>query len=167
MVRWPAEADRREELESSGLPRLLLVEGRAALPEPVGCLEDWVRLPADESEVEERIRALAGRARRVDSGKPELDGDGVLRFRGRWVAIPPVEQRLCLAFLDRYQVVVGRQTLLRAGWPAGAPDRNVLDVHILRLRRRLAPVGLAIRTVRSRGYLLEATESIQEDVAEA
>jgi DNA-binding response OmpR family regulator len=29
-------------------------------------------------------------------------------------------------------------------------------VHVLRLRRRLAPVALAIRTVRSRGYLLEA-----------
>ena len=27
---------------------------------------------------------------------------------------------------------------------------------MLRLRRRLGPVGLAIRTVRSRGYLLEA-----------
>jgi len=31
----------------------------------------------------------------------------------------------------------------------------VLDVHIVRLRRRLAPLGLVIRTVRSRGYLLE------------
>jgi len=31
-----------------------------------------------------------------------------------------------------------------------------LDVHALRLRRRLDSVGLVIRTVRSRGYLLEA-----------
>ena len=31
----------------------------------------------------------------------------------------------------------------------------ILDVHVLRLRRRLTPVGLAIRTVRSRGYLME------------
>jgi DNA-binding response OmpR family regulator len=28
-------------------------------------------------------------------------------------------------------------------------------VHMLRLRRRLSPLALAIRTVRSRGYLLE------------
>ena len=34
---------------------------------------------------------------------------------------------------------------------------SYLDVHVLRLRRRLAQVGLAIRTVRSRGYLLEPT----------
>jgi DNA-binding response OmpR family regulator len=47
--------------------------------------------------------------------------------------------------------------LARAGWPDGAPGRNALDVHVLRLRRRVAPLGLAIRTVRSRGYLLEST----------
>ncbi|HEX2272971.1 MAG TPA: helix-turn-helix domain-containing protein, partial [Acidimicrobiales bacterium] len=46
-------------------------------------------------------------------------------------------------------------TLIRAVWPGQAPGRNALDVHILRLRRRLRPLGLAIRTVRSRGYLLE------------
>jgi DNA-binding response OmpR family regulator len=28
-------------------------------------------------------------------------------------------------------------------------------VHILRLRRRIAPLGLEVRTVRSRGYLLQ------------
>jgi DNA-binding response OmpR family regulator len=51
---------------------------------------------------------------------------------------------------------VSREALAKAGWPDGAPGRNALDVHVLRLRRRLALVGLAIRTVRSRGYLLEA-----------
>ena len=44
---------------------------------------------------------------------------------------------------------------MAAGWPGGTPGRNALDVHVLRLRRRLEPVRLAIRTVRSRGYLLE------------
>ena len=59
--------------------------------------------------------------------------------------------------LDRYGAVVSRDALARAGWPDGSPGRNALDVHVLRLRRRLAPLGLAIRTVRSRGYLLEWT----------
>jgi DNA-binding response OmpR family regulator len=36
------------------------------------------------------------------------------------------------------------------------PTRNALDVHVLRLRRRIAPLGLEIRTVRARGYLLQA-----------
>ena len=57
--------------------------------------------------------------------------------------------------LDRMGAVVSRDALARAGWPDGAPGRNALDVHVLRLRRRLSAVHLVIRTVRSRGYLLE------------
>jgi DNA-binding winged helix-turn-helix (wHTH) protein len=74
---------------------------------------------------------------------------------GRWVSLPPVEHRLMIVMLDRYRAVVSRDALARAGWPGGIPGRNVLDVHIVRLRRRLAPLGLVIQTVRSRGYLLE------------
>ena len=87
---------------------------------------------------------------------PTLDGDGVLRFGTTWVSLPPVEARLTRAMVERFGAVVGRETLARAGWPEGTAGRNALDVHVLRLRRRLAVVGLVIRTVRSRGYLLEA-----------
>jgi DNA-binding response OmpR family regulator len=38
----------------------------------------------------------------------------------------------------------------------------VLDAHILRLRHRLPAVGLTIRTVRSRGYLLEVVSDLSE-----
>ena len=62
------------------------------------------------------------------------------------------------SLLDRFGAVVSRDNLSRTGWPTGAPGRNALDVHMLRLRRRIGPLGLAIRTVRSRGYLLEAGE---------
>jgi DNA-binding response OmpR family regulator len=85
-----------------------------------------------------------------------LDDFGVLRVNGSWVALPPLEARLTEALLERLGAVTSRELLIRAGWPSGAPGRNALDVHVLRLRRRLQPVGLAIRTVRSRGYLLEA-----------
>ena len=63
---------------------------------------------------------------------------------------------LMSALLERMGAVVSREQLAKSGWPRGAPGRNALDVHMLRLRRRIAPVGLAIKTVRSRGYLLEA-----------
>ena len=86
---------------------------------------------------------------------PELDLDGVMRLDGRWVSLPPVEARLAGALLDRFGAVVSRDSLARAGWPDGAPGRNALDVHMLRLRRRVSSLALAIRTVRSRGYLLE------------
>ena len=93
---------------------------------------------------------------------PELDESGLLRMGDRWVSLPPVELRLTLLLLERYRTVVSRDALARAGWPDGIPGRNVLDVHVVRLRRRIAPLGLAIRTVRSRGYLLEeaATGSV-------
>ncbi|NNE75069.1 MAG: helix-turn-helix domain-containing protein, partial [Acidimicrobiales bacterium] len=87
-----------------------------------------------------------------------LDEDGVLRFGGDWVSLPPVEGRLTTALLENWGAVVSRDTLSRAGWPQGAPGRNALDVHVLRLRRRIQAVGLVIKTVRNRGYLLEAAK---------
>lgn len=138
------------------MPRLLLLEDGVEPPDPVDCLEDWVRVPAGEVDVRARVTALSIRATEHAASSPVLDGDGVLRYIGSWVSLPPVEARLTRALLDRFGAVVSRDALGRAGWPDGPPGRNALDVHVLRLRRRLHAVGLAIRTVRSRGYLLEA-----------
>ena len=158
LVRWPAEADRRTRLRDQGVPRLLLVDGDDPPPHPDDCLEDWIRVPADDVDVRLRLDALAARAAQHVRDLPDLDPDGVLRFASAWVSLPPVEARLTRALVDRFGAVVGREALATAGWPEGAPGRNALDVHVLRLRRRLATVGLSIKTVRSRGYLLEATE---------
>jgi DNA-binding response OmpR family regulator len=72
------------------------------------------------------------------------------------VSLPPLESRMAALLLSRFGAVVGRDALAAAGWPDGVTGRNALDVHVLRLRRRLEPLDLVIRTVRSRGYLLEA-----------
>jgi hypothetical protein len=157
LLRWPAEAGHRDELVARRVPRLLLVESDEPPPEPEDCLEDWVRVPAGDVEVQTRIVGLAVRAGRHGAVIPALDSDGVLRFGSAWVSLPPVEARLTSALLERFGAVVSRDALARCGWPGGAPGRNALDVHVLRLRRRVLPVGLVIRTVRSRGYLLEAT----------
>jgi two-component system OmpR family response regulator len=156
LVRWPAEAPRRAELARRSCPRLLLVEGEAdPPPSPGDCLEDWIRVPANKRDVRSRLNALEARAEHHGTPLPSLDDDGVLRHGAAWVPLPPVECRLTEALLDRYGAVVSRDHLARSGWPSGAPGRNALDVHVLRLRRRIHPLGLAIRTVRSRGYLLE------------
>lgn len=157
LLRWPLEQERRAGLVREGRPRLLLVEGQVAAPPPTDCLEDWVRLPVDEADLRARVEALAHRARAHRTDVPELDPDGVLRFGGGWVSLPPVEGRLMQALIERFGAVVSREQLSRTGWPTGAPGRNALDVHVLRLRRRIDRIGLAIRTVRSRGYLLEPT----------
>jgi Transcriptional regulatory protein, C terminal len=156
LVRWPVEAARRDELKREGRPRLLLLEGGAAPPpDSPDDLEDWIRVPAGDADLRARVGGLQRRIEARADAAPALDDDGVLRLGDRWVSLPPVEARLTAALLDRYGAVVSRDALARAGWPAGAPGRNALDVHMLRLRRRLSPLALAIRTVRSRGYLLE------------
>ncbi|HET7487143.1 MAG TPA: helix-turn-helix domain-containing protein [Acidimicrobiales bacterium] len=164
LLRWPLERERRDLLARMRAARLLLVENGDPPPEPEDCVEDWIRLPAHEDDVKLRVRALALRGRAHSTTVPVLDRDGVLRFGAQWVPLPPVESRLTTAFLDRFGAVVSRDALARAGWPDGSPGRNALDVHVLRLRRRLAPLSLVIRTVRSRGYLLEAGESDWQQV---
>jgi DNA-binding response OmpR family regulator len=156
MVQWPADESRLTALRRDGAPRLVLVAEGAAPPLTADPLEDWVRLPVSDDDLRARLRVLEDRARVAEEADvPELDENGLLRMNGQWVSLPPVEHRLMAVLLDRYRAVVSRDALARAGWPEGIPGRNVLDVHIVRLRRRLAPLGLVIRTVRSRGYLLE------------
>lgn len=162
LLRWPAESHRRDDLIELGTARLLLVEDGAPPPHPQDCLEDWIRVPAPEVDLRSRIAALEARAARHSPSVPSLDSDGVLRFNTTWVSLPPVEARLTRALVERFGAVVGRETLARAGWPEGTAGRNALDVHVLRLRRRLAAVGLVIKTVRSRGYLLEAADPHQQ-----
>jgi DNA-binding response OmpR family regulator len=154
IVRWPTEEQRRLNLRDAGVPRLLLVEVGPP-PVPVDVLEDWIRVPAEDVDLAARVEGLSRRATARRTALPSLDGDGVLRVDDRWVSLPPVESRLTGALLERLGAVVSRDALARAGWPYGAPGRNALDVHILRLRRRLGPLRLVIRTVRSRGYMLE------------
>jgi DNA-binding winged helix-turn-helix (wHTH) protein len=173
LVRWPSERQRREQLRAAGGPRLLLVEDGGMPPLGGDVLEDWIRIPADEVDLQLRLAGVEARARAVarSDDVPTLDADGVLRVGRSRVPLPPLEARLTSALLDRIGSVVSRDALARAGWADGAPGRNALDVHVLRLRRRIGPVGLAIRTVRSRGYLLEhlarASGTGQEHVQEA
>ncbi len=155
LVRWPVDQVRLEQARRAGAARLVLVPEGATPPMPDGVLEDWVRLPASDDDIRLRAEVLSARARSTSPHQPLLDDTGLLRFGPRWVALPPVEYRLTSALLDRYNAVVSRDALCRIGWPEGIPGRNVLDVHIVRLRRRLIPLELVIRTVRSRGYLLE------------
>lgn len=152
---WPEERGLREQLAKLGRARLLMVDPDAAPPIAADPLEDWVRRSAGELDVRARIEALRMRLESTLELVPELDDDGVIRFGERWAPLPPVEARLTGALVGRFGAVVSREVLSAAGWPDGAPGRNALDVHVLRLRRRLEPVRLAIRTVRSRGYLLE------------
>ena len=158
VLRWPADGRRLAELRELAIPRLLVVAEDSELPLALDCLEDWVASGAPEREVDARRRALAMRAEQ-HAISPLLDDDGLLHHRDAWVSLSPVEQSLASAMLDRFGAVVTRDMLADRAWPTGVPTRNALDVHVLRLRRRIAPLGLEIRTVRSRGYLMQPRET--------
>jgi len=166
LVRWPSQRERRERLRLAGSPRLLLVENETPAPVVTDPMEDWVRLPVDRSDLQARVQGILARAERADWGMPRLDEWGVLRFGGRQVTLPPLEARLARVLVEQFRSVILRDDLTKAGWPAEAPGRNALDVHILRLRRRIESLGLSVRTVRSRGYLLESP-SVSVQVAAA
>jgi hypothetical protein len=129
----------------TGEARLLLVEDDQPPPDVVDCLEDWIRVPAPEEDVRARVAALEARSVAHGHELPGLDANGVLRFGGRWVSLPPLEARLTAMLLERFGAVVGRETLIRAIWPGQAPGRNALDVHVLRRGgdRRARPTGVS------------------------
>jgi DNA-binding response OmpR family regulator len=154
-LRWPAEEVRRQALAKAGTPRLLVVGGDQQPPLDLDELEDWIRVPAPEIDRIARVETLRRRASLHDDAVPTIDDNGLVRSPRGWVSVPPVEASLCRTLLARFGSVVGRAELEAAAWPDGEIQRNALDVRILRLRRRLDELGLAIRTIRSRGYLLE------------
>jgi DNA-binding response OmpR family regulator len=153
LVNWPEEEDLLHDLRGSFVPRLLLVHEGAPAPRTPDPLEDWARRPIDEDEIRARLETLAARAEQMVS-PPVLD-EGLLRFRGRWVALSPIEQALVEALVRRFGAVVERAVLEQRAWPDGECSHTALRVQVVRLRRRIQPLGLEIRTVRARGYLLQ------------
>ncbi len=150
LVRWPEEAGSIDRLRAAGTPRLLLVGPGAAAPVGTDCTEDWVRLPAADSDVRVRSRALAARAARHNPS-PEVKGDGRLAFRDRWVAVSQTEESIVARLADRFGEVVDGAGLAAE---LGLTD-NAVRVQVMRLRKRIRPLGLVVRTVRGRGYVLE------------
>src|SRR5690242_11130543 len=91
--RWPGERLVVEDLRSREVPRLLLIEADEPAPEVFDCLEEWIRLPASDADLEARRRAVSRRAAE-HSVRPRLDDAGILRFRNSWVSLSPVEREL-------------------------------------------------------------------------
>jgi two-component system OmpR family response regulator len=152
LLGWPDEAARRAELRAVARPRLLLVAPDDAPPECADPLEDWIRLPADDHDVRARVATLAARS---GVERPRIDADGLLWFRAQWIALPPVEALLAEVLVERFGYVARREVLHQRAWAEAPPPRNALDVHMVRLRRRLGELGLEVKTVRARGYVLQ------------
>ncbi|MEV8319600.1 winged helix-turn-helix domain-containing protein [Streptomyces sp. NPDC059900] len=87
---------------------------------------------------------------------PRVDPSGALKYRDRVVAISPVETNLLECMTDAFQSLVHREELLECLEECEAcSTRNALDLHIMRIRRRIRPLGLVLQTAWGRGYILE------------
>lgn len=156
LVQWPSDEELRQELAEQGQPRLLLVEPEADPPVCVDSLEDWVRLPVSRVDRNARIRALESRNGAMTSPIPAVDRFGTLEFGGKKTHLTAIQARVVELLVERFGGVVGREPISEHVWPDGETPANTLDVAMGRLRRQLQPVGLEVKTVRSRGYLLHA-----------
>ena len=125
--------------------------------------DDCLAAPQNPREVLARVRALLRRRERNRRRLSALLKGGLqfdlLRQRvegmDRRVDLTPVQSRLLAALLARPEEVVSRESLVEEvlGHGSEAFDRAI-DVHVSRLRRRLATVGVTelITTCRGVGY---------------
>jgi DNA-binding response OmpR family regulator len=129
----------------------------------LGALEDWLREPYDTVDLYARREGLR---RRLDARSPVVfDQDGLLHRGRRWVDLSPRELRLVRALLEREGAAVARGELAVTLYGAGAADatrgpatERAVDGFVRRARIRLAPLGLAIHTVRGFGYMIQVRD---------
>jgi DNA-binding response OmpR family regulator len=147
-----------ERLRRAQVPRLLLLADDEPAPLDGDPLEDWVRLPARDADVDLRVDLLHRRAARHPLALPvELDpAEGILRRGSAWVALSGAEHRFVALLLDRAAEVVDDDTIRRSTGSTDVPSA------VKRLRRRLAPVGVGIHRVVGRGYLLEVRSVLRD-----
>jgi DNA-binding winged helix-turn-helix (wHTH) protein len=158
VLRWPTEAGREASLARRGALRLLLVEEEVEPPIVDDASVDWIRLPADERDVAARLLGLV-RRNAPPAEAPHVDDADRLLYRGQWVGLSPIEARLAASLGQQFGDIVTTSELMTRAWPPGpgAPmaSESALRVHITRLRRRVAALGLEVRSVRKQGLIMQ------------
>jgi two-component system response regulator TctD len=162
------ETLRRVRAQGSLLPVLMLT-ARDTLEERVHGLDigadDYMVKPFAPLELVARLRALT---RRHENRQAELLRLGALRFHPKamraWARDAPIglSARECVVLqylLLKAGLIVPREQLaaLIPGW-SPAKSSNALELLVSRLRAKIEPAGVRLRTVRGLGYLLEPDE---------
>jgi two-component system OmpR family response regulator len=145
---------------------VLILTARDALQDRVAGLkagaDDYVLKPFDFEELEARLQALLRRTQSDRSGFLEA---GDLRldkssrqafFRNQPLSLSSREVAVLELLMNRYGRVVGKEQL--AEHLTGLEEeigQNAVEVYMHRLRKKLEPLGVSVRTLRGLGYLLE------------
>ncbi|HET7524436.1 MAG TPA: response regulator transcription factor [Burkholderiaceae bacterium] len=123
--------------------------------------DDYLNKPFERTEFEARVRALLRRGQH--NTLLEL---GTLKWSREssqaWIGEEPLmltrhEVSVLEALLRTPGRIVTKASLAQRAATFDEPvSDNMIEVYIYRLRRKLEPAGVAIKTVRGLGYLLEA-----------
>jgi len=128
--------------------------------------DDYLPKPFDLDELEARVRALARRkgAGPTEAVEPaefhglQVDGaSSAVRHHGRPMELTPREAALLRALLARPGQALAKERLSELVFPGEVDvQASAVEVVAYRLRKKLAPTGVQLVTLRGLGYLLQA-----------
>jgi DNA-binding response OmpR family regulator len=146
---------------------VMIVTARDAVADRVHGLtvgaDDYLAKPFAPEELMARVSALArrGRAQRsrvIEHGPLTIDlAKKRATINGRPLELPQREHAILQYLFSNVDAVVGKDKIAGAvaSWDEHI-SANAIEVHISRLRAKLEPSGIRIRTIRGLGYLVEA-----------
>lgn len=126
--------------------------------------DDYLPKPFDLDELEARLRAL--HRRRASAATPAADAaagglrwdreSGAVYWRDEVLELAPREAALLQALLARPGHAVPKERLFELVFPGESEVQyEAIEVVVYRLRRKLAPTGAKLVTLRGLGYLLK------------
>jgi len=136
--------------------------------------DDYVSKPFSLSELSARIKALLRRSRRrsalgavLNIGPLKVDMEAQeATLNGKALDLSPTEYKLLEVLARNEGRTLSRDELLAKVWGTTLGDSRTVDVHIWRLRHKLADDGDVerfIQTVRGRGYRLRFEREEREN----
>lgn len=126
--------------------------------------DDYLAKPFDLDELEARVRALARRTAPADDRTTDSYGglqvdraSGAVFWQGELLELPPRELAMLRALLVRPGHALAKEALFELVFPGEhAVQLEAVEVVAYRLRKKLAPTGAQLVTLRGLGYLLKA-----------
>ena len=145
---------------------VLILTARDTLEDRVNGLDlgadDYLTKPFDLPEFEARVRALIRRGHynaggSVTHGRLRFDTAARRLFHDdQPIELPARELALIELLLSRQGKVVSKEQMIDRLFGFGDDvSSNAIEVYVHRVRKKLEPLGVDIRTVRGMGYLLD------------